>query len=90
MAISRNHSGRWSGLYMTRNEGHEPERDNVFTWKYGCRATVKVSGLEHLENIEKDKMCPECEKHRKHVKLVEVDGKILKCPACNYLHLVRR
>ena len=52
--------------------------------------TVKVSGLEHLENIEKDKMCPECEKHRKHVKLVEADGKILKCPACNYSHLVRR
>lgn len=49
-----------------------------------------MSSLEHPEDIEKDPMCPECQKHRKHVKLVEDDGKILKCPACHYSQFVKR
>jgi len=56
----------------------------------GCHATVEMSGLEHMDNIEKDKMCPECEKHRKHVKLVEVDGKGLECPVCHYSRFIKR
>lgn len=52
--------------------------------------TVEVSELERVDNVGKDKMCPECAKHRKHVKLVEADGKVLKCPICHYSHLVRR
>ena len=66
---------------------------NVIMFLPGCAPVVqrfKVRGLEHMDNIEKDKMCPECEKHRKHVKLVEVDGKVFKCPACNYSHLTKR
>lgn len=38
----------------------------------------------------KDIMCPECEKHQKHVKLVEVDGKTMECPECHYIRLARR
>jgi len=51
----------------------------------GCRATVEVSRLEHLEKVEKDKRCPERERHRKHVRLVEVEGRVLKCPVCQIL-----
>jgi len=43
-----------------------------------------------MDNVEKDKMCPECEKHRKHVKLVEADGGVLKGPVCRYSHIIRR
>lgn len=44
-----------------------------------------------LDNLsKKDVMCPECEAHRKHIKMKEVDGKTMECPECHYLHLVRR
>ena len=46
--------------------------------------------LDHREHVEKDVNCPECEKHRKHVKLVETQGKVLECPECHYIHLARR
>jgi len=48
--------------------------------------------MSTLDNLgeKKDIMCPECEKHKKHVKLVEVEGKTLECPECHYMHMVRR
>lgn len=46
--------------------------------------------MDYSEKVGKDKMCPECEKHRKHVKLVETDGKTYECPECHYIHLARR
>jgi len=49
-----------------------------------------LSSLDSMTRKEKDVMCPECEKHRKHVKLVETEGKHLECPECHYLHLIRR
>jgi hypothetical protein len=39
---------------------------------------------------KKDVNCPECEKHQKHVHLVEVDGKTMECPECHYVHMVKR
>lgn len=46
--------------------------------------------MDYFRKTEKDMMCPECEKHKKHVKLVEVDGKTVECPECHYTHLARR
>ncbi|MGQ9587410.1 MAG: hypothetical protein ACUVT7_03395 [Thermoplasmata archaeon] len=45
--------------------------------------------LDNLRKAKKDVMCPECEKHQKHVKLVENEGRVLECPECHYTHLVR-
>lgn len=45
---------------------------------------------DYFEKTGKDIMCPECEKHRKHVKLVERKGKVYECPECHYTHLARR
>ncbi len=46
--------------------------------------------LDYFRKKEKDVMCPECQKHQKHVKLVETDGKTIECPECHYVHLARR
>lgn len=46
--------------------------------------------FDYFKKAEKDVMCPECEKHQKHVKLVKADGKMLECPECHYSHLARR
>ena len=46
--------------------------------------------LDYSEKVGEDKMCPECKKHKKHVKLVETKGKIYECPECHYIHLARR
>lgn len=46
--------------------------------------------LDYFRKREKDVMCPECEKHKRHVKLVESDGKAMECPECHYQHLARR
>lgn len=49
-----------------------------------------MSSLDYFEKAEKDVICPECAKHKKHVKLVETEGKVLECPACHYTHMARR
>jgi ssDNA-binding Zn-finger/Zn-ribbon topoisomerase 1 len=49
-----------------------------------------MATLDYLDKREKDVNCPECEKHKKHVKLVEVEGRVLECPSCHYTHLVKR
>ena len=49
-----------------------------------------MSSYDHYEEAEKDLMCPECAKHKKHVKLVETEGKVFECPICHYSHLQRR
>jgi rubredoxin len=49
-----------------------------------------MSASDYFEKIEEDKMCPECEKHKKHVRLVEAEGKVMECPVCHYTHLARR
>lgn len=44
--------------------------------------------MPNIDNLRKqsvDKECPECAKHRRHVKLVESDGKVLECPECHYI-----
>lgn len=46
--------------------------------------------MDYFRKTEKDVMCPECEKHKRHVKLVESEGKTLECPECHYAHLARR
>ncbi|MEM0342963.1 MAG: hypothetical protein QXJ32_01230 [Thermoplasmata archaeon] len=46
--------------------------------------------LDYFRKREKDILCPECEKHQKHVRLVETDGKQMECPECHYLHVVKR
>ncbi len=45
-----------------------------------------------LDNLtrKKDKMCPECEKEQKHVKLLETNGKTMECPECHYIEKIRR
>lgn len=48
------------------------------------------SSLDYMSARDKDVNCPECEKARKHVKLVENEGKVLECPECHYVHLTRR
>jgi len=45
---------------------------------------------DYFRKAEKDLMCPECEKHKKHVKLVESEGKGYECPECHYAHIARR
>jgi uncharacterized Zn finger protein len=45
--------------------------------------------LPNIDDLRKgkiDKECPECAKHRKHVRLVETNGKVLECPECHYMH----
>ena len=49
-----------------------------------------MDAVDHSEHVGKDVNCPECEKHRKHVKLVETKGQIYECPECHYIHLARR
>ncbi len=49
-----------------------------------------MGAIHYSEKVGEDKMCPECEKHKKHVKLVETDGKTYECPECHYIHLARR
>ena len=49
-----------------------------------------MATLDYLDKREKDVNCPECEKHKKHVKLVEGEGKVLECPSCHYTHLAKR
>jgi rubredoxin len=46
--------------------------------------------LDYLKKREHDVMCPECEKHQKHVKLVEANGKTMECPECHYLHGLKK
>lgn len=58
-------------------------------------ARIRIVGasmgiLDYFKKRETDIMCPECEKHKKHVKLVETDGKTVECPECHYTHLARR
>lgn len=49
-----------------------------------------MADADYFKKTETDLKCPECEKHRKHVKLVETDGKTYECPECHYVHFVRR
>ncbi len=42
--------------------------------------------IDDLRKGRIDKECPECARHRRHVKLVETDGKVLECPECHYMH----
>ena len=48
------------------------------------------SALDYYSDKDKDLNCPECAKARKHVKLVENEGKVMECPECHYLHLTHR
>ena len=50
----------------------------------------ELGTLDYSDKVDKDLKCPECEKHKKHVKLLETDGKIYECPECHYIHLKRR
>ena len=50
----------------------------------------ELGTLDYSDKVDKDLKCPECEKHKKHVKLLETDGKIFECPECHYIHLKRR
>lgn len=49
-----------------------------------------MGSKEHLNRTGKDVMCPECEKHQRHVKLVQSEGRTLECPECHYIPLSRR
>ena len=51
-----------------------------------------VDPLDYFEEEEKSLAihCPECAKAQRHQHLVENEGKVLECPECHYLHLVRR
>lgn len=51
---------------------------------------VYIMGFLEFFKKKKDVNCPECEKHQKHVHLVEVDGKTMECPECHYIHLIKR
>jgi len=51
---------------------------------------TSMTALDNFRKSEKDVMCPECEKHKRHVRMVETKGKGLECPECHYLHLTRR
>lgn len=46
--------------------------------------------LDYFRTRDHDVMCPECEKHKKHVKLVESEGKTMECPECHYLHGLKK
>jgi uncharacterized protein (UPF0212 family) len=66
---------------------------NVTTFLHALTDTTdgfEMSSLDYLEKAEEDKMCPECAKHKKHVKLVESEGKVVECPVCHYTHMLRR
>jgi len=54
------------------------------------RRGVFMGILDYFRRRQKDIVCPECEKHQKHVKLVETEGKQMECPECHYLHVARR
>lgn len=46
----------------------------------------RLPNIDYLRKGEIDKECPECAKHRKHVKLVETEGQVYECPECHYMH----
>lgn len=48
------------------------------------------TALDSFHVRETDIACPECEKARKHVHLVETEGKMPECPECHYIHLKHR
>jgi ribosomal protein L37AE/L43A len=75
---------------MASNDVSEHGRGNVFTVSRRFGGSVEMSASDYFEKIEEDKMCPECEKHKKHVRLVEAEGKVMECPVCHYTHLARR
>ncbi len=47
-------------------------------------------GLLEFFRKKKDVNCPECEKHQKHINLVAVNGKMMECPECHYIHMMKR
>jgi len=47
-----------------------------------------VPNIDDLRKANVDKECPECAKHRKHVRLVRT-GEVVECPECHYI-LARR
>lgn len=47
-----------------------------------------MSILDYFKKKGKDKMCPECEKAQKHVRLVESGGQV-ECPECRYIERAR-
>ncbi len=51
-----------------------------------------VDSLDYFDEKGKEDNihCPECEKQRKHVRLVETEGETLECPECHYIHEIRR
>jgi len=51
---------------------------------------ISMGILDYFRKREKDVLCPECEKHQKHVRLVETEGKQMECPECHYLHVIHR
>lgn len=75
-------------------------RSDFLSVKHGTRFYIQsgnclveeiVMGIfDYFRKRETDKMCPECEKHQKHVKMVETEGKQMECPECHYLHVARR
>jgi hypothetical protein len=48
------------------------------------------NALDYYSQKDKDVNCPECAKARRHVKLVENEGKVMECPECHYMHLTHR
>lgn len=44
--------------------------------------------LDYFKKRTKDKMCPECEKTQKHVKMIESEGR-LECPECHFIQRTR-
>ncbi len=49
-----------------------------------------MAALDNFRKTKKDINCPECEKQRKHVKMVETEGKGIECPECHYLMRTHR
>lgn len=68
------HAGLVRGKILLRQGGFAGQGD------------VRVPTIDDLRKRGIDKECPECAKHRKHVKLVETDGKVLECPECHFMH----
>lgn len=64
--------------------------NRFYTTGGNTRTGVKMGLFDYFSKKDKDVMCPECEKHKRHVKLVETDGKAMECPECHYAHLARR